>query len=237
MSNRDMSDRSELPLPQAILLLALDDESGGGDARLPIAAGVLGEMILSGAVEVDRSEDATVVAVASPSSDPTPLVDPTVLAGWPQTAALVADWVTQVRTSKKERSATEWIERIGRRRGLQASVAEPLVERGVLGKDDRLLRSVTGARHPGRDASVEAGLVARIREAVESDGPVSPRIQMLVGVIYTSGHLEKILDADLVSRRRGRILDLRKGTYGVAPLGAAMNLTNTTIIIGAQAGY
>ena len=172
-----------LSLPEAILLLALDDETGepvgrrGMAAGLALAAAVLMELALAGRLDTDLER----LEVAGREATGDAVLD-AALARLPPGAMPSAQALTVV---------------AGAESGLRAALLDGLVARGLLRRQEgRFLWVFPDRRYPksgGREAA--QALRARLREVVLEDGIPEPREALLIGLARASGLLPLLFGA------------------------------------------
>lgn len=147
-----------LILPEALLLLALDDEKGTAgwqsydELNLGLAGALLAELTLRGRLRVTG----TAVAVV----DPLPTGD-----------ALLDEALMLVDGSTRQRDTAGWVRELhGKLKRLRDRVCEGLVEQGVLRREEHATLLVFhSARFPAADPTPEAALRERIRAAVSAE--------------------------------------------------------------------
>ena len=188
-----------MKLHEELLLLVLHEEKGtakGTYANLAVAAGVLGELVTEGRLEIADDKKGT-VTVADPSPTGEGAMD----------AALDA-----IASARKPRPLKVWVERIAKQRGLRDQVAAPLVAQGVLHQESKkVLGLFSRTRYPEADPGPEQELVERIRKAVFDDGPsrdVDEQTCVVVAIASSAELLPRIFGRKEVARRKDRIAAL-----------------------------
>ncbi|MCD9623916.1 GOLPH3/VPS74 family protein [Rhabdothermincola salaria] len=184
---------------EELLLLVLHDEKGtpkGTYANLALAAGVLGELVTEGRLEVADDKKGTVtVADASPTGE-----------------AVMDRVLDKIASARRPRPLKSWIDRIADMRGLRDRVAEPLVEQGVLHEEStKVLGLFTRTRYPEADPEPEQELVERLRRAVFGDGATSEvdeQTCLVVAVASSAELLPRIFGRKEVAGRKDRIAAL-----------------------------
>ena len=187
---------SDLHLHEQILLLVLRDRKGtpasGANHHIHALGGaVLAELALVGHVGIDGRESALVGAVRG--------VDP-------PRDEILAEALALVRARERRRTAAKWVLNFSALDGLHERTAAGLCRRGILRRADSRLRRVLGRRaYPTVDPRPERDLVARLREAVQGDGDVDPRVGVVVSMAHVTGLLQISLGRRLVRGRTQRI--------------------------------
>ena len=161
-----------LTMPEEILLLLLDDETGkpvglpGPAGDLALAGAVLMELALAGRIDSDL--DALVVVDRAPVGE------------------AVADAVlAQLAAARGTRTSGAWIQEIAKGAAtLRAQVLEHLVARGVLRRiEDRFLWVFPERRYPKADGRDETEEVRRrLRGVLLNDDIPDPRDSLLIGL-------------------------------------------------------
>ena len=186
-------------LHEELLLLVLSDEKGtakGTYADLAVGAGVVGELITEGRLEVADDKHGTVTVVdASPTGDPA--------------LDLVLD---KIASARRSRPLKAWIERAGNTRRMRDRVAESLVAQGVLRRQPKKVLGIfPTTRYPEADPEPQQELVERLRAAVVGDGPttdVDERTCLVVAIAAAAEVLPRVLGRKEVAQRKERIAAL-----------------------------
>ncbi len=173
---------SRLILPEELVLLALDDESG---RWIPIPAFAL-EIALGAAIimELMLAERVEMEAEQLQLRDATPLGDPILDVAL---AELVADGTP--------RPATAWMSRFGGTDSdLATRVAARLVERGILRSEDtRLLWAFRKRTYPAASGVEEREVRARLLHLLYSDEVPDHRDALLVGLLRSTRLIEQLV--------------------------------------------
>jgi Golgi phosphoprotein 3 len=189
-------------LAEELLLISLDDESGGPGMTENLDAGLAGALLLdlaaAGAIEV---QDADIVAVGTaPPGAPS--------------AALAA-----IREEDRARNAKHWVGRLPRAlKPIRATVAEPLVQQGVLADEKRkLLGLFPSRRFPERNPEPERALRARIRAVLLDGEEPDPQTAQLIGLLQPLGLIGRVVKGSegRAAKRRAKELGDR-GVVGNA---------------------
>ncbi len=175
----------DLTLPEEILLLALDDETGRF-LDLPeyaldhaLAAAVL--MELGRRVRIDSDLERVLVV------DPTPVRDPVLD---PALAALAH--------AGSERSADDWIGRLAREgESLRDRVVDRLVHRGILARKDRLLHWMLGGRrYPVVDDQERREVRERVLAVLRNGEIPGPHDVAIIALADACAVFDALLDMD-----------------------------------------
>ena len=180
-------------LYEELLLLILHEEKGtakGTYANLALAAGVLGELVTEGRLEVADDKKGTVTVLdASPTGEP---------------AMDVA--LEKMASARRPKPLRSWIERIAGMRGLRDRVADPLVEQGVLREESKKVLGVfSSTRYPEADPEPQDELVERLRQAVFGDAEVDEHMCLLVAIASPAELLPRIFGRREVAQRKDRV--------------------------------
>ncbi len=194
--------RIELGFHEALLLIALRDETGTLHPQADmcshvLAAGILAELLLAGRIALadDRKKLVDVV-------DDTPLGD-----------ELVDECLYRVRDAKRRRRLEHWVSVIANQARLLRRVAGGLCVKGVLREDEgRILWIFRRRIYPEVDARHEQRIIERLRKAILSETPrVDPRVAVLVSLLHGAGMLTIPLDKRTLRERKQRIQQICDG--------------------------
>lgn len=212
----------DLSIPEELLLLALDDESGAGRSDLALGGGLLAELAFLGAIEIEHDGKKAMVVV----SDGAVVEQP-----------LFAECLADVSNSEKLRDATHWVQKFSTKKGLKGRIAEPLVERGILDERKRKLLFFELTKYPESNPVPEAAMTERIRVAIEHDHVVPDgRTAALITIGNAAGLLSKNLDKKMLRQRRDRLKELAEGDTVAGAVKSAVDAVSAAIIIGVTAG-
>jgi hypothetical protein len=188
-------------LAEELLLISLG-ESGRPGMSENLNAGLAGALLLdlaaAGAIEV---QDGKIVAVgAGPPGAPG--------------AAIAA-----IREQDRLRNAKHWVGRLPRAlRPIRATVAERLVQQGVLGDErGKLLGLFSSRRFPERDPEPERELRARVRAALVDGEEPDPHTAQLIGLLEPLGLVGRVVEGSerrAAKKRAKQIAD--RGVVGNA---------------------
>jgi Golgi phosphoprotein 3 len=175
-----------LTMPEEIMLLLLDDETGkpvglpGPAGDLALAGAVLMELALAGRIDTDL--DALSVARRDPVGD-----------------TLLDGVLARLAGAPAPRTSRWWIGEIARdAAALRAGVTERLVAAGVLRRqEDRFLWVFPERRYPKTEGRGETAEVrARLRGVILDDDIPDPRDALLIGLARATGLVPLLLSAE-----------------------------------------
>jgi hypothetical protein len=209
---------SELNLTHELALLAYDDQGvnrlGGANLDHGLAGALLVELALAGRVAVT---DGRLVV-----TDPTPTGRP-----------LLDGALDRIGAEAKPRRPKDWIGRLGR--GLREQVLDDLVGAGVLRREaGRVLWVFPHTRFPsetGAEPAVETELRQRMRAAVATDGPVTPRTAALISLTKAVGLHRKVFRDLPKDRVDQRITEIGAGDWASDATRRAIEETQLAIIM------
>jgi hypothetical protein len=173
-----------LTMPEEILLLLLDDETGkpvglpGPAGDLALAGSILMELALAGRIDTDL--DRLVVVQQRPTGD-----------------ALLDGVLARLATGAPERTSRWWIQDLAKSGpSFRAEILDRLVAAGVLRRiEDRFLWVFPERRYPKAEGRAETAEVRRRLRGVllEEDIP-DPRDALLIGLARAAGLVPLVLD-------------------------------------------
>ena len=181
-----------LSLPDEIVLLTLDDETGrsvgrqGLAASLALAGAVMMELALAGRLDTDRNR--LEFLDAKPTGD-----------------GVLDGGLALITGSQDSRGALMLLAR--EEAGLRPAVLAALVERGLLKRvDGRVLLVFPERRYPKPEDRPEPREVrARLIRSVASDDIPEPRETLLLGLARATALLPVLLPPELLAARQERI--------------------------------
>lgn len=166
----------KLSMPEELLLLMLDDETG----RLQERAAPAGDYALAGAVLAELAVEGRIHAEAGAvtATDPTPTGD-----------ALLDGWLARIAAEAPPRDARHWIEALGAEADpIREALFARLVQGGVLREEEgRFLWVFPERRYPQRSGSEEREVKARLMGVLFDDHPPSHHDALLVGLCRAAG--------------------------------------------------
>jgi len=189
-------------LHEELLLLALKDEQGtiefGIDYGNAIGGAALAQLLIEERVRLDGSKkNAKVRSVgAKPVEDD-----------------YLDECAVAVRTSKRLRSAQEWVRRFANTKNLKHRVAQSLCDKGVLrAEHDKVLGIFSRKIYPEADGSVEQEIVERMRSAIFSEKQeVDARTTVLISLTSATGLLKLAFGKKGLKGRKARIERIVQG--------------------------
>lgn len=213
----------DLTLPEELLLIALDDESGAGRSDLALAGGVLAELSFVDAIVFTKERRRTFVEVVS---SPPVLSDP-----------LLAECLGDIVDSRKHREAAHWIQKFGAKKNLKGRVAAPLVRRGVLDERKRKFLFIELTQYPESNPVVEAEMTERLQSAIEHDHITpDPRTTALAVIANAAGILRNNLDKKMLRSRKDRLAQLAEGDHVSEAVKSSIAAVNAAVMVAVAAG-
>ncbi len=188
-----------LTLPEEVVLLVLDEESG---ALLPIPQRTLDSALAGGALmelalqdRVDSDLEALWVVDSTPVGEP-----------------YLDNLLQQLSESKGKHDPEVWIQRLSEDSGsIQEAALRRLVERGVLREEEkRFLWVFESRRYPMIDGKEEREVKLRIMGVLFSEEIPNPRDVALISLVDACRLFEEILGPRELERVRDRIAVIRK---------------------------
>lgn len=221
-----MATSHDLTIPEQLLLLALDDEKGGGSADLAVAGGLLAELVLQGLVVIETEGKAIVrpTATAVPGDD-----------------ELLSECLDDINARAGEKpdkpwDAGRWVTRFSSKKDLKARTAGPLVARGVLDERKRKILFFELTKYPELNPLPEAEMTERLRSALEDDH-VQPdeRTVALLVIANAASLLTKNLDKKMIRSRKDRLKELSEGDHISEAVKAAIAAVNAAVMVAITA--
>lgn len=199
-------------MPEEILLLLLDDETGrpvglpGPAGDLALAGAILMELALANRLDTDL--DRLLLVDAAPTGD-----------------AVLDAVLAQLAAAPGERTSRRWIQDIAKGAApLRAAVLDRLVAAGVLRREeDRFLWVFPERRYPkvpGRRDTAEVR--ARLRGLLLEDDIPEPRDALLIGLCRAVGLVPLLLSAEEAAAAEDRIARIARFEELSRSLGAAV---------------
>ena len=208
-----------LTMLEEVVLLAVDENSGGLRSTRPSATGyaLVGAVFfdLALARKIDTDTEAIQIIDRSPTGSPT------------------LDRVLAAMAERGEMtSVREWIEEISYRRvDLEGEALASLIRQGILRHEkSKRLWIIDVERFPMVDNRPQRDVRLRLAEAILSDKIPDTRDIMLVSIAEPCGLLDYVLPSEQLARRRERIQTLcnletisRKVTHAINDLEIALH--------------
>ncbi|MFH5923660.1 GOLPH3/VPS74 family protein [Roseomonas xinghualingensis] len=192
-----------LTMPEELILLMLDDQSGrlhemaGPASGYVVGAAILAELALRNRIDTDPQR----LFVADPTPTGDPLLDPVL-------ARIAAD----PGPSKDEPDGTRhdsrwWIETLGREAdGFRDTIFARLVARGILREErGRFLWIFPERRYPLISDKEEREVKARLMAVIFQDEIPEPRDSLLIGLVRAAGLLPLLLGSETLESAEPRI--------------------------------
>ena len=183
-----------LTLPEELVLLALDDDSGGWipvpafSLEIALGAAVIMELMLAGRVSIQAEQLRL--------NDSAPLQHPVL-------DAALAD----IAADATPRPASAWMSRLGSSESdLSARVVARLVARGILRSEERrLLWAFKTRTYPAASGIEEREVKARLLHLLYSDEAPDQRDALLVGLLRATRLIEQLVGEREHRQLAGRI--------------------------------
>ncbi len=196
--------QTTLLLTEELLLLALRDRKGTMHGmtnwKLALGGAVLAELLLQERLRVvseGRKGKKKMIEVASAMRVGDEVMD--------EALARVAD-------AGRRAQAVMWVQRFSRLKKLRDRVARSLCRKGVLRADeDTVLFIFTRKIYPERNPEPERALVARMRDAIFSEGDVDARTAVAVSLAWRSDLLKTSFTRKDLKPRKKRLEAIAEG--------------------------
>lgn len=199
---------SLLTLPEEIMLLTLDDETGKVEHvsfwagyvnyKHAVAGAVLAELALQDRIEITGEGKALKVGLL----DATPIG-----------SAFVDACLAEIAGEEKPQSAEHWVGKLASQKDMRGRIASQLADKGILDLDsDSAWIFFTKEVYPTIDPAPERALRDRIRSAVMSDeANIDARTCALLAIGEKTGFNAMLFTKDERKDRQGRIESLIAG--------------------------
>jgi hypothetical protein len=198
----------ELTIPESILLLALNDETGerkGNFLEYALAGAALTELLLIGRV-AESGEPTKRLEIA----DGAPVGDPYIDA--------CLETLQEKGSGKKAKS---YVEALGGKPALLRILLEQLVNRGVLAiREKKILFIFTKTTYPEANPSAERELKARLEDAMFGAGEIDVRDSVIIALAHHTDILKHNFDREKLREHKARIKDIADG--GLLPQSATI---------------
>jgi hypothetical protein len=182
-------------LPEALLLLAIDDETGrveskSGALDLGLGGAVLAEAFLMNRLAIDDGK--VFVLDGSPTGD-----------------SMLDRAIREIADSRPH-DAKHWVDRLSKDH-IREAVLGRLMEKGVLRQEEhRILWIISASRYPAQKDSPERDIREATRAAVLQGGLPQPRTLTLIGFMKACDLLGTVFSRDERKRYKQRIEDIAK---------------------------
>ncbi|MDB5369133.1 MAG: hypothetical protein JWP20_691 [Roseomonas sp.] len=183
-----------LTMPEEILLLMLDDESG----RLTDHAAPAGDYALVGAILAELALEERI------DTDPPRL---RIKNAAPTGETVLDDVLARIQAEPEPRDSRWWVETLAQDADTYRDACfARMVERGVLkAEEGRFLWFFSERRYPLVSDKEEREVKARLMNVIFEDGPPEPRDALLIGLARAAGLLPMLLAPAELDRAQARI--------------------------------
>ena len=200
-----MDARDRLRLHEEILLLVLRDQEGtvasGPEFEYAMGGGILAELLLEDRLKIELTGKRKRKSVVRLNSS-TPMSD-----------EVIDECLEKVRAASKPRSPQHWVTKFAETKHLKQRVAARLCDLGILrAEEEKVLWLFSRETFPEVDHTAEAEIVARLEEAIFSDGTdIDVRTILLASLANSAGLLRLVFDKERLKGREKRIKKLAEG--------------------------
>lgn len=208
-----------LLIAEDLLLLLLDDEKGTMQTYYPqtaLGGGVLLELALTGAVVVEEKSRVWRTTKVRPVPDHVPE---------DEVLRTAYDLV-----GEKERGAQELVDKLGK--GLQKQLAERLVGRGLLERDEgKVLGLFPRTRWPAADASHEREVRRALTAALVQGVTPDERTSALIALLAALDKAHQVVDRDGLPAKevKRRAKEISEGAWAAQAVRDAINASVAAI--------
>ncbi len=191
-----------LYLHEEILLLALKDEEGtiasGTMYQYALSGAILSELLLEKRISIDQSHKRKFVKIENSNSLGEPLMD---------------ECLQKITTAKRRANLENWVSRFAGIKNLKHRVADQLVNRGVLKKDEgKVLLIFSRKIYPEVNPKPEREIIERLRKAIFKDREdFSSRTVVLLSLAKSADLLRINFDKKELKSRKERIEQIVNG--------------------------
>ncbi|MBU8872021.1 MAG: GPP34 family phosphoprotein [Gemmatimonadales bacterium] len=196
-----MKSREKIFLYEEVMLLSLKDEKGtmenGAFNQAAIGGAILSELLLSGRIEIEQEKKKRFARVANDRSLGDPLLD---------------ECLQRIRDAKKRQQLRTWVSRFANTKDLKNRVARQLCRKGVLREaEDKVLLIFKRRIFPEIDPQPEREIIARLKQAIFTTGPVDSRTVVLVAIAQSANLLKNVFEKKKLKERKERIKIISSG--------------------------
>lgn len=216
-----MAQPSDLYFQEAILLLALRDDTGtvatGSHDTYAIGGALLAELFLQEHIRVDEGDRKHLV-------DPAPIGD-----------GLLDECLQRIGSAKRRASLQSWVAGFAGLKNLKHRVAEPLCARGILRAEHaRVLLLFSIETFPEANPEPERQLVRQMRAAITSDAQeIDARTAVLISLANGADLLAQVVDKATLRERRARIKQISNGELTGRATKEAIAAMQTAVMVAA----
>lgn len=208
-----------LTLPEELLLVALDDDTGSLHSSEAVAAGLAGarllELTLAGRLAIEDKR--VVVRDASPTGD-----------------ALLDGGLADIAASTRARKPDHWVGKL--KKGARDATLARLVERGLVRPEERkMLGLIPVTRHPAADGSAEREIRARVHQVLVHQHEPSERTGALVSLLHACGLVDDAVPKENFRDAKRRAKALAKGEQMGAAVSHDIASMQAAVVVAASA--
>ena len=188
-----------ITLPQSLLLLTLNDESGrpkAGFYKPAIAGAAISELLLLGSLTLnDDKKPKVIVDQASDTQSP-----------------FLNFIVSEISKAKKHRDMQYWVTKLGSHKQLIPKLAEELCMLGALKKEtSKLFGLFTLTTWPEASPKFETDLKTHLQKLIEGTGPVDERSSVVIALAKSADVLRYNFNRDTLKANKERIKAISDG--------------------------
>jgi hypothetical protein len=188
-----------LHLYEKFTLLALHDEKGtltSPFATYGMSAAIIAELLLEKRITVtdDRRKHVSVVSRTQFGD------------------VMLDEALNEITAGKKERSLTHWVTKLAGTREFHHRIAERLVNRGILTREEKKVLVFNRRTYPTRNPAPEKALVDALRDAIFGEGAdVPPRTAVMVSLANAAEFLPALFGRKEIRKQKARIQQVTNG--------------------------
>ena len=208
----------DLTLPQAILLLSLNDETGkteNGYYQPALAGAALAELLLQGTIELQGNPEAIV-----------PLRHSNAL------GAFLSMCDAEIGRGPRDLSLTQWISRLANQKDFIATLADELCHLGALSRENtKVFGLFTRTVWPEASPALESALKKDMAHAMFEDlSPVDERLCLTIALANAVDLLSHNFAAEALAQHADRIVAISAGNcLSTSTSEAVVDAVNTAI--------
>lgn len=200
-----MTQHSDAPLHlyEECLLLAIGDKTGAfvgiGQPSFLAAASILAELLLDGVLAIEGSQKSVVFNQHRSYNDPN-----------------LDDVLAKLSEASGSYTLQHWLGRLSGLPNFTDNCVQQLCDRDILkSRKETVLWFFNRKTYPELDPEPENRIRRRLREAIESDGEVAPRLTTLVGLAAQFDLLKSFMSISELKQYANRIEQLSQGNASV----------------------
>lgn len=199
-----MSIAPSFSLAESLLQLCFKRDGrlhGGLMLNQILTAGVLAELILNGAIEVDQNSRKKLVSVCARDEQSQGLADPSLLIAYEAIAS-----------SKSSRGLQSWLSRFASKSELRNSVVNSLVKKGIVEeRREKILGFIPYRRLKLIDPTPAQEICERLQSLIVATQAESAPEVILLSLSKNTGLLKKLFSSSFIKQNQQRIDKLTKG--------------------------